>query len=39
MADESSGVSSNDGLKSNILIIDINNNYETKSTETGKKKY
>jgi hypothetical protein len=36
IADESSGVSSSDSLESNISIININNNYETESTETGK---
>jgi hypothetical protein len=37
MVVESGGVSSSDGLESDISMIDINNNYETKSIETGKK--
>jgi hypothetical protein len=36
MANKSSSVSSSDGLKSDISMIDINNNYETELTKTGK---
>jgi hypothetical protein len=37
MADESGSVSSSDGIELDISIIDIDNNYETKSTKTGEK--
>jgi hypothetical protein len=37
MADESGSVSLSDGLELDISIININNNYETKSTKIGKK--
>jgi hypothetical protein len=36
MVDESSGVSSSDGPKSDISMINLDNNYETESTETGE---
>jgi hypothetical protein len=36
MVVESDGVNSSDSLELDISMIDINNNYETKSTETGK---
>jgi hypothetical protein len=36
MANESGGVNSSDSPESDISMIDINNNYETKSTKTGK---
>jgi hypothetical protein len=34
--DESGGVSSSDGPESDISMINIDNNYETESTETRK---
>jgi hypothetical protein len=36
MVDESSGVSLSDGPESDISIINIDNNYETELTKTGK---
>jgi hypothetical protein len=36
MADESGGVSSSDGPKSNISMINIDNNYKIELIETGE---
>jgi hypothetical protein len=36
MADKSDSVSLSDGLKSDISMININNNYETELTEIGE---